>query len=78
LKLSCIIGAIAYCTANIVIAGPLHMAQGGNPNYVTYYGPPVISGYAVSLPAYANPQPGVIPTTAAVPYTAPRGAYRRT
>jgi hypothetical protein len=82
--MSCIIGAIAYCTAAITIPGPIHSAQSYQGNdawrYAAYYGPPVLSQYGntITLPAYANPNPTVFPTIGGTPYyNVPRGAYRR-
>lgn len=70
--MSCIIGAIMYCTAAITVPGPVHSQQSylGNEawRYATYYGPPVTGGYVLAIPAYANPAPRYIPAVGTGPY----------
>ena len=52
--MSCIIGAIMYCTAAMHIAGPVQSAQTylGNEawRYATYYGPPVLNYPGFTVP----------------------------
>jgi hypothetical protein len=63
--MTCIVGAIMYCTANIVIPGPIGYAEpnGGQWTYVAYYQAPILTQRGLSIPAYANPAPRYIAVT---------------
>ena len=56
--MSCIAGAILYCSAQIIIPGPLATAPSNSTawTYVAYYGVPILANRTGSVP-YALPVP---------------------
>lgn len=63
--MTCIAGAIAYCTAYIVIPGPIGYAPPHGGQVATYvaYQAPILTQRGLSIPAYANPAPRYIAVT---------------
>jgi len=61
--MSCIAGAILYCSAQIIIPGPLATAPSNSTawTYVAYYGVPILAQRTGSVP-YALPVPRPAPT----------------